>query len=80
LSIEELIPKLTSIPRAILGLEVSIIEEGAFADLTLFDPELKWKLNESDIVSKSKNTALTGKELTGKALAIMNNGQFVKCQ
>ena len=80
LSIEEIIPKLTSIPRKILGLETTIIEEGAFADLTLFDPELKWKLDKSEIVSKSKNTALAGKEFTGKALAILNNGQFVKCQ
>jgi dihydroorotase len=80
LSTEELITKLTSTPKAILGLDTQTIEEGSLADLTLFDPELKWTYREKDIVSKSKNSALTGKTFTGKALAIANNGQFVTCK
>jgi len=79
LSTEELITKLTSTPKAILGLNTQTIEVGSLADLTLFDPELKWTYREKDIVSKSKNSALTGKNFTGKALAIVNNGQFVIC-
>ena len=79
LSIEEIIPKFTSAPRKILGLEIPTIEEGAVADLTIFNPELKWKLHKKEIVSKSKNTALTNLEFTGKPLAIYNNGQFVPC-
>jgi len=80
LSTEELITKLTSTPKAILGLDSQTIEEGNLADLTLFDPELKWTYREKDIVSKSKNSALTEKTFVGKALAIANNGQFVTCK
>ena len=80
LSTEELITKLTSTPKAILGLNTEPIEEGTLADLTLFDPELKWTYQKKDIVSKSKNSGLTGKKFTGKALAIINNGQITVCK
>ena len=34
------------------------------------------KMNKKKIVSKSKNSGLLGKTFTGKALAIINNGQI----
>ena len=76
---EELISKFTCKPKAILGLKNEPIEEGSQADLTLFNPEFKWKYEHENIVSKSKNSGLLGKKLTGKALAIINNGQFSIC-
>lgn len=79
LSTEEIVTKLTDSPKAILGLDSQTLEEGNLADLTLFDPDLKWTYEKTDIVSKSKNSALTGKTFTGKALAIVNNGQFAIC-
>lgn len=80
MTVEQLIPKLTNIPRKIIGLTSEKIEEGVKADLTLFDPELKWKMNKEAILSKSKNTAFIGKEFIGKALAVINNKQFLKCK
>ena len=80
LSTEELVVKLTSTPKAILGLNSQTLEEGSLADITLFNPELKWTYEQKDIVSKSKNSALTGKSFTGKALAVVNNGQMVICK
>jgi dihydroorotase len=80
LSTEELVAKLTSTPKAILGLDSQVLEEGSLADLTLFNPDLKWTYNTKDIVSKSKNSALIGKSFTGKALAIVNNGQMAICK
>ena len=56
-----------------------IIQEGEFADITLFDPKLNWTLKKDDIKSKSKNTPFLDEELTGKPLAIYNNGEFQKC-
>ena len=52
------------------------IEEGAEADLTLFNPNLKWTFAESDIKSKSKNTPFVGTDFTGKALGIINKGRL----
>ena len=80
LSTEEIVAKLTSIPKSILGIDSQALEEGSLADITLFNPELQWTYNTKDIVSKSKNSALTGKSFTGKALAIVNNGQMVICK
>ena len=80
LSTEEIIAKLTSSPKTILGLNSQSLEEGSIADLTLFNPELKWTYNTNDIVSKSKNSALIGKSFTGKAIAIINNGQMFICK
>jgi dihydroorotase len=80
LDTEEIIAKLTTEPKAILGIDKQSIEEGNLADLTLFNPSLKWKYEQKDIVSKSKNAALVGKELIGKALAVINNGQMHVCK
>ena len=79
LSLEELILKFTSKPKAILGLKNEAIEEGCLADLTLFNPKFKWKYEQEKIVSKSKNSGLLGKTFTGKALAVINNGQISIC-
>ena len=62
-------------PRRILGLE-NKIEEGALADLTLFNPDKEWTFTEKDIKSKSKNTPFVGVAFTGKALGIINKGKI----
>lgn len=51
--------------------ELTSINVGNTADLTLFDPSFKWVFREYDILSKSKNTPFLGKNLTGKALGII---------
>lgn len=75
LSIDRLVELLAIRPRSIFGLPMPVIEVGQAANLTVFDPDLQWTFSEKDIRSKSKNTPLVGKELTGKVLAIVNNRQ-----
>lgn len=70
-----LIQKVTSGPRDVLQLEVPRIEEDTNANLTLVDPGHKWILDDSTNLSKSKNSPWFGKELTGKAVAVFNNGK-----
>lgn len=62
-------------PRRVLGIE-NKIAEGAEADLTLFNPELKWTFAESDIKSKSKNTPFVGTNFIGKSLGVINKGKL----
>ncbi|HET9486603.1 MAG TPA: dihydroorotase [Chryseosolibacter sp.] len=69
-----LIQKVTSGPRDVLQLTSPRIEEDAVANLTLMDPNRKWVLNEDTNFSRSKNSPWFGKELTGKAVAVFNNG------
>ena len=76
LTLNEIINKISNNPRKILRLKNNSIEEGNYANLTLFDPSKKWEFKESDIVSKSKNSPFVGEELKGKALAIYNNNRF----
>ncbi|AFD06047.1 dihydroorotase [Solitalea canadensis] len=77
LSLEEMVDALAVSPREILGLAVPSIELNRAAELTVFDPDHQWTLNTENIKSKSKNTPFIGKQLKGKALAIVNNGQVV---
>ena len=44
------------------------------ANLCLFNPTSEWILEETDVVSKSKNTPFIGKKLKGKIVAVLNNG------
>ena len=76
LTLNEIIDKISNNPRKILGLKNNSVEEGNYANLTLFNPTNKWEFKESDIVSKSKNSPFVGEELQGKALAIYNNNRF----
>jgi dihydroorotase len=73
---EQLIPKVTLNPRQLLELPISKIEAGEVANLTLFDPAATWRLDEKSNLSKSRNSPWFGKEITGKAKAVFNNGMF----
>lgn len=71
-----LIEKITSNPRQLLGLNSPMIEVDQPANLTLFNPEKTWRLDERTNLSKSRNSPWFGKELKGKAAAVFNNGKF----
>jgi dihydroorotase len=71
---EALIPKITSGPRSVLGMPIPHVEEKIAANLTLFDPQEKWVLDEKTNLSRSNNSPWWGQELTGKAKAVFNNG------
>ena len=73
ISIEKLIPNLTSLPRSIIGLEQPSIVEGQVANLTLFNPHEQWEYDEASNYSKSDNSPLLNQTLTGKVLAVFNN-------
>ena len=60
-------------------LKMKPLKRDALADLTFFNPKFKWKYEQEKIVSKSKNSGLLGKTFTGKALAVINNGQISIC-
>ncbi len=74
--LELLLTRLTTGPRAVLGLPGPVIDKGAVANLTLFRPAEKWQYDARTNLSKSANSPLFGQEVTGKVLAVANNGQF----
>lgn len=70
-----LIEKITTAPRQILGLAAPRIEPGEAADLTLLDPARTWTLDAATNRSKSVNSPWWGKKITGKVVAVFNNGK-----
>lgn len=75
--LEILIRQLTIAPRTIFGLDMPLLEPGAKACLTLFNPALEYHFEKGALLSKSSNTAFDGKKLKGKVLGILNNQQMV---
>ena len=81
ISVEIFLEKVAMRPRQLLNIDLPEIEEGAEANLTVFDPNHEWIFSKKDILSKSKNSPIIGMELKGKVLAVINNGKsevFVK--
>lgn len=74
--IEKLIQIWTVAPRKLLNLTVPTIQIGEPANLTLFHPNLEWKVDPKTLFSKSKNSPFIGQTLQGKVLAVLNKGIF----
>ncbi|MDR6784833.1 dihydroorotase [Pedobacter africanus] len=68
--------KLSINPRRLLGLSVPVIEEGAEANFTLYHPAEEWLYNADNNCSKSGNSPLLNKKLTGKVRLVYNNKQI----
>jgi dihydroorotase len=77
MTLPALIEKMTSAPARILGLEGGKLNEGAAADVVIFDPQARWTLDRSNLKSKSKNTPYDGYQLVGQVKATLVDGQFV---
>jgi dihydroorotase len=73
---DKLIALLSSNPRKIFKKETTGICKDGKANLTLFAPEQRWTVRESDLKSKSKNSPFIGGELTGKVIGIINKEQL----
>ncbi|MFY0254944.1 dihydroorotase family protein [Chitinophaga sp. 30R24] len=76
LPLEQLIHMLTEAPRKIFGQAQPALQEGAIANLTVFDPEASWQFTVGHIASRSKNSAYIGEQLKGKVFATVNGPVF----
>ncbi|WP_022834650.1 dihydroorotase [Salisaeta longa] len=79
LSVEEAVGKLTVAPRRILNLPAPTLDEGAPANLTIFDTDTSWTFSGDDIRSKSRNTPFVGAAMQGKAWAVYTKGTLNIC-
>jgi dihydroorotase len=77
LTLYQLVQKLSTGPRAILGLPPIRIVEGEEANLTVFDPSAGWIVDPSEFKSMSKNTPFAGRRLIGKPLGVINHRQVL---
>ena len=80
LSITTLIEKLTVGPSMVLNnpnICSGSLQVGYPADVTIFDPQAEWIVDPRSLVSKGKNTPLTGLMLKGKVVCTIVGGQMV---
>ena len=69
--------KVTSDPARILGIRAGAITPGASADVCVFDPHARWKVEAATLKSQGKNTPFAGYEMTGKVLFTLVEGHVV---
>ena len=62
-------------PARVLGLPKGTLKVGADADITIIDPNAKWKVDPRKFRSKSSNTPYAGWELTGRADTVIVGGR-----
>ncbi len=73
-----MIEKFTKNPAKILGREdLGHLGIGANADIAIIDPNLTYKIDKEQFLSKGKNTPFNGKEVSGKVLYTLVNGKIV---
>ncbi|MBJ6986211.1 dihydroorotase [Devosia sp. MC521] len=77
LDLHTVLKAMTIRPAQILGLESGRIAKGAPADLVLIDLDYPWQVQESALVSKSRNTAFEGARMTGKVMRTLVGGKTV---
>jgi len=77
LTVAEAVQKLTVAPRKIMNVDLPRMEEGARANLTIFDATTEWTFEAEHIHSKSVNTPFVGSKMKGRAWAVYNKGKLV---
>ena len=68
---------LTAGPARTLGLPGGSLEEGAPADVCIFNPDETWTVRGAEFASKSSNTAFEGLKLRGKVKMTVVGGEVV---
>jgi dihydroorotase len=74
LGLATLLGALSTRPAAIIG-EDRGLEEGRVADLVVFDPDARWRVDGDALASASRNTPLLGMELPGVVRLTMADGR-----
>jgi dihydroorotase len=78
ITLEQLVGLCSTNPARIFGLsERGTLAKGAWADVTLLDPQFQWTFDNSASKSKSRNTPFSGRALTGAAVATIVAGRIV---
>ncbi len=81
LSLEAAVSRLTSGPAAIMLMERwgyrPVVEEGAAANLVVFDSEREWTIDPRAFKSRARNTPYAGWNVRGKVIHTIFNGRLV---
>lgn len=73
----QMVSAMTHRPAQVVGLKKGTFVRKGEADVTLFDPRLKYRVDRSRFRSKSQNTPFHGWDVEGKVRGTVVRGQFV---
>ena len=77
ISLAGTLAKVTSEPARILGIRAGTVASGASADLCVFDPHARWKVEPATLKSQGKNTPFAGYEMSAKVRFTLVEGHVV---
>ncbi len=77
LSLNDLVRKMSLVPAEILKIDRGHLSEGAWADVTVFDPKTEWTVEKDKFESKSKNSPFLGWKMKGRATEVICEGRIV---
>lgn len=77
IGLENTIDCITNRPRTRFNIENQTIAIGKKADLTLFNPDIHYEFQETNILSTSKNSAFLNKKLKGRVYGIFARNKLV---
>ncbi len=77
ISLSRMIEAMTIAPSQVIGIPRGTLKVGAAADITVFDPSVKIKVDKTKFKSKSQNTPFHGWELPGKVCYTIVSGKVV---
>src|SRR5688572_14804753 len=55
-----LVDRMACTPARVFNLPGGTLKKGSIADVTVFDPKMKWNVNSSEFLSKGRNTPYDG--------------------
>jgi dihydroorotase len=77
LEFSDLVERMACAPARLFNLPGGSLVKGSIADVTVFDPDAKWKVDSSTFLSKGRNTPYDGMTLTGRAACTIVDGTIV---
>ena len=77
ISLSRLVEAMSQAPASILGLECGRLAAGAPADIVMVDTQMSWKVEDSTLKSRSKNSPFEHRTLEGRAVETIVAGRQV---
>jgi len=77
ISLPRLVELMSTNPAKILGLPYGTLRDGAPADVTLFDPDAEWTVDEREFASRSRNTPFSGWKVKGRVVSVIVGGKVL---
>ncbi len=73
-----LISKMTCEPAKIFGLDAGTLSVGAWADITVINPDLEWTVDADKFYTRGSHSPFVGRTLKGRAVATIVHGNLMR--